>query len=280
METKEGQKSYLITAISEQNNPWFRDSILPADVFRRYVEARGFSAYSVACLNPTSSEMYDRTYGWLGAQFNITGCLAPSDHPPSSHLDAIFQEIVLQNMVNENFVKKPGSNIDTPCDMEHIHNLLFNLPKISRNIQSWFQSASITGTWSWHALRSVEALLNQPLHNQDITSSDRLNHLKSLLICIALTSLDTSDWKKWWKNPQVQHFSFFGEYQIFSQAVLLPALLMGSTSDFQLENSTSDFQLENSTRNFQLENPSGWILPHHICVFKKPMVKNESKFST
>jgi methionyl-tRNA synthetase len=143
-------------------------------------------------------------------------------------------------------LKNPRCKIDdaTPVIRETKH-IFLELDKLQPEIESFFENSSSTGAWSSNGIEITSAWLKKGLKPQSITRDLKwgtkvppaLPGYENKVIyawfdaCIGYVSITagyTEQWKKWWRNPDVQLYQFIGKDNVTFHSTLFPATQIGT----------------------------------------------------
>ncbi|XP_010513503.1 PREDICTED: methionine--tRNA ligase, cytoplasmic-like [Camelina sativa] len=145
-------------------------------------------------------------------------------------------------------------------DTDH---LFLELPLLKDKLKKYVEETSVTGSWSRNAIQTTDASL------KDVPESDENEGLKKRCITrdlkwgvqvphekykekvfyvwfdapigyVSITSCYTSEWEKWWKNPEnVELYQFMGKDNVFFHTVLFPSTQLGTGEDWTMMKTVS-----------------------------------------
>ncbi|KAI1059102.1 hypothetical protein LB507_004150 [Fusarium sp. FIESC RH6] len=146
------------------------------------------------------------------------------------------------NLLNALELVNPRCKLDgaTPTPRETSHQYL-RLDKLETEVGDWFSTSQ---GWSKNGARITEGQLKEGLIPRPITRDLKWGtpvplpgyENKVLYVwfdaCIgyiSITAHKTSDWEKWWKNPdEVQLYQFMGKDNVPFHSVVFPSSLLGT----------------------------------------------------
>jgi len=128
--------------------------------------------------------------------------------------------------------------------MRETSHLYIDLPAVLPKLQQWMQEASVRGNWARNAVQMTQAWIRDGLKERSITRDLKWGipvpleqyHDKVFYVWfdapigyISITASLTSEWERWWKNPEeVSLFQFLGKDNIPFHTVVFPCSLLGS----------------------------------------------------
>ncbi|MCL7040477.1 hypothetical protein MKW94_023027 [Papaver nudicaule] len=109
---------------------------------------------------------------------------------------------------------------------------------------------SVAGSWSQNAIQATNAWLKEGLRSRCITRDlkwgvpvphekykDKVFYVwfDAPIGYVSITSCYTSDWEKWWKNPEnVELYQFMGKDNVPFHTVMFPSTLLGTDENWTL----------------------------------------------
>ena len=128
--------------------------------------------------------------------------------------------------------------------MRETSHLYIDLPAVLPKLQQWMQEASVRGNWARNAVQMTQAWIRDGLKERSITRDlkwgipvpleqyrDKVFYVwfDAPIGYISITASLTSEWERWWKNPEeVSLFQFIGKDNIPFHTVVFPCSLLGS----------------------------------------------------
>ncbi|KAJ0110948.1 hypothetical protein Patl1_01570 [Pistacia atlantica] len=156
------------------------------------------------------------------------------------------------------------------------NHLFLELPLIKDKLEEYINNMSVAGSWSQNAVQATYAWLKEGLKPRCITRDlkwgvpvphekfkdkvgIKFRYLRLALLLqfnhrnlvfyvwfdapigyISITSCYTSDWEKWWKNPEnVELYQFMGKDNVPFHTVMFPSTLIGTGENWTLMKSIS-----------------------------------------
>ncbi|KAJ0051563.1 hypothetical protein Pint_01529 [Pistacia integerrima] len=156
------------------------------------------------------------------------------------------------------------------------NHLFLELPLIKDKLEEYINNMSVAGSWSQNAVQATYAWLKEGLKPRCITRDlkwgvpvphekfkdkvgIKFRYLRLALLLqfnhrnlvfyvwfdapigyISITSCYTSDWEKWWKNPEnVELYQFMGKDNVPFHTVMFPSTLLGTGENWTLMKSIS-----------------------------------------
>ncbi|EFP90098.2 hypothetical protein PGT21_032141 [Puccinia graminis f. sp. tritici] len=151
----------------------------------------------------------------------------------------------------------------TPISKKSKH-LFIDLPKLQKQIESWYNSAKEGHHWSSNGKAFTEAWLRDGLRERCLTRDlkwgvpvpikgweDKVMYVwfDAPIGYPSITANYSNDWEKWWKNPkEVTLYQFMGKDNVPFHTILFPAYLMGTGQEWTMLNHIS------TTEYLQYEN--------------------------
>ncbi|XP_017249974.1 probable methionine--tRNA ligase isoform X3 [Daucus carota subsp. sativus] len=137
-------------------------------------------------------------------------------------------------------------------DTDH---LFLELPLLKDILVKYINKMSVEGSWSENALKATQAWLKEGLKPRCITRDlkwgvpvphekyeDKVFYVwyDAPIGYISITSCHTSEWEKWWKNPEnVELYQFMGKDNVPFHTVMFPSTLLGTGENWTLMKSIS-----------------------------------------
>ncbi|CAN6475922.1 unnamed protein product [Victoria cruziana] len=151
----------------------------------------------------------------------------------------------------------PTELIDPRCKVcrtsPHIRDtkhLFLELPLLKDKLEEYINDMSVAGSWSQNAIQATYAWLKEGLRPRCITRDLKwgvpvpLEKFKDKVFYvwfdapigyISITACYTSEWEKWWKNPEnVELFQFMGKDNVPFHTVMFPSTLLGTGESWTL----------------------------------------------
>ncbi|XP_042485777.1 probable methionine--tRNA ligase [Macadamia integrifolia] len=148
-------------------------------------------------------------------------------------------------MLNPTELKDPRCKVckTTPRirDTEH---LFLELPLLKDKLEQYINDMSVAGSWSQNAIQATQAWLKEGLKQRCITRDlkwgvpvphekfkDKVFYVwfDAPIGYVSITACYTSDWTKWWKNPEnVELYQFMGKDNVPFHTVMFPSTLIGT----------------------------------------------------
>ncbi len=141
------------------------------------------------------------------------------------------------------------------------NHLYIDLPAILPRLQKWMDKAASEGFWARNAVRMTQAWIRDGLHERCITRDlkwgipvpkngfrDKVFYVwfDACIGYISITANLTSDWEKWWKNPEeARLYQFIGKDNIPFHTVIFPSSLIGTGESWTLLNHMSSTEYLN-----------------------------------
>ncbi|XP_051133343.1 probable methionine--tRNA ligase isoform X2 [Andrographis paniculata] len=133
------------------------------------------------------------------------------------------------------------------CDTNH---LFLELPLLKDKLEEYIQTMSVAGGWSQNAIQSTHAWLREGLKPRCITRDlkwgvpvphekfkDKVFYVwfDAPIGYVSITACHTTDWEKWWKNPEnVELYQFMGKDNVPFHTVMFPSTLLGTGEKWTL----------------------------------------------
>ncbi|XP_057503953.1 probable methionine--tRNA ligase isoform X1 [Actinidia eriantha] len=267
----EGKRNILITsALPYVNNvPHLGNIIgcvLSADVFARYCRLRGYNAIYVCGTdeygtatetkameeNCTPKEICDKyhaihkeVYKWFNISFDEFG--RTSSPQQTEVCQAIFKKLLNNNWLSENTMQQVCQNSPRIHDTNH---LFLELPLLKDKLEEYIKHMSLAGSWSQNAIQATNAWLKEGLKPRCITRDlkwgvpvphdkfkDKVFYVwfDAPIGYVSITSGFTTEWEKWWKNPEhVELYQFMGKDNVPFHTVMFPSTLLGTGENWTM----------------------------------------------
>ncbi|KAH0676626.1 hypothetical protein KY285_024427 [Solanum tuberosum] len=136
---------------------------------------------------------------------------------------------------------------NTPCIRDTDH-LFLELPLLKDQLEAYINDMS--GGWSQNAIRITDAWFKDGLNPRCITRDlkwgvpvphekykDKVFYVwyDAPIGYVSITSCYTTEWEKWWKNPDnVELYQFMGKDNVSFHTVLFPSALLGTGESWTL----------------------------------------------
>lgn len=130
------------------------------------------------------------------------------------------------------------------------NHLFLELPLLNEKLEEYINNMSVVGGWSQNAIQATQAWLREGLKPRCITRDLKwgvpVPHEKykekvfyvwfdAPIGYVSITACYTSEWEKWWKNPEnVELFQFMGKDNVPFHTVMFPSSLLGTGEDWTL----------------------------------------------
>ncbi|KAF3677233.1 putative methionine--tRNA ligase, partial [Capsicum annuum] len=132
---------------------------------------------------------------------------------------------------------------NTPCIRDTDH-LFLELPLLKDKLEAYINEMSVSGGWSQNAIYTTHAWLREGLKSRCITRDlkwgvpvphekykDKVFYVwfDAPIGYVSITSCYTTEWEKWWKNPDnVELYQFMGKDNVPFHTVIFPSTLLGT----------------------------------------------------
>uniref|UniRef100_A0A1J3EI29 methionine--tRNA ligase n=2 Tax=Noccaea caerulescens TaxID=107243 RepID=A0A1J3EI29_NOCCA len=132
-------------------------------------------------------------------------------------------------------------------DTEH---LFLELPLMKDKLEEYIKETSVTGYWSQNAIQTTNAWLKDGLRHRCITRDLKwgvpvpLENYKEKVFYVwfdapigyvSITACYTSEWEKWWKNPEnVELYQFMGKDNVPFHTVMFPSTQLGTEENWTM----------------------------------------------
>ncbi|WMV36857.1 hypothetical protein MTR67_030242 [Solanum verrucosum] len=138
---------------------------------------------------------------------------------------------------------------NTPCIRDTDH-LFLELPLLKDELEAYVNDLSVAGGWSQNAIHTTYAWLREGLKPRCITRDlkwgvpvphekykDKVFYVwfDAPIGYVSITSCYTTEWEKWWKNPEnVELYQFMGKDNVPFHTVIFPSTLLGTRENWTL----------------------------------------------
>ncbi|KAK4766670.1 hypothetical protein SAY87_008312 [Trapa incisa] len=150
-----------------------------------------------------------------------------------------------QKLLNPTDLKDPRCKVcQTTPRIRDTYHLFLELPLLKDKLGEYIDKTSVVGSWSQNAIQATNAWLKEGLRQRCITRDLKwgvpVPHEKyenkvfyvwfdAPIGYISITACYTSEWEKWWKNPEnVELFQFMGKDNVPFHTVMFPSTLLGT----------------------------------------------------
>ncbi|CAL5353964.1 unnamed protein product [Camellia sinensis] len=132
-------------------------------------------------------------------------------------------------------------------DTDH---MFLELPLLKDKLEEYTNRMSVAGSWSQNAIQATNAWLKEGLKPRCITRDlkwgvpvphekfkDKVFYVwfDAPIGYVSITSCYTSEWEKWWKNPEnVELYQFMGKDNVPFHTVMFPSTLLGTGENWTL----------------------------------------------
>ncbi|KAL4183770.1 hypothetical protein AMTRI_Chr11g156760 [Amborella trichopoda] len=151
----------------------------------------------------------------------------------------------------------PNELIDPRCKVcrssprsRDTNHLFLELPLLKDKLEEYVKTTSVAGSWSQNAIQTTNSWLKEGLKPRCITRDlkwgvpvphekfkDKVFYVwfDAPIGYVAITSSYTSEWAKWWKDPEnVELFQFMGKDNVPFHTVMFPSMLFGTGENWTL----------------------------------------------
>ncbi|XP_010450162.1 PREDICTED: methionine--tRNA ligase, cytoplasmic [Camelina sativa] len=154
-------------------------------------------------------------------------------------------------LLNPTELKDPKCKVcqNTPRIRDTDH-LFIELPLLKDKLEEYIKETSVAGSWSQNAIQTTNAWLRDGLRQRCITRDLKwgvpVPHEKykekvfyvwfdAPIGYVSITSCYTSEWEKWWKNPEnVELYQFMGKDNVPFHTVMFPSTQLGTGENWTL----------------------------------------------
>ncbi|KAK4269733.1 hypothetical protein QN277_022851 [Acacia crassicarpa] len=154
-------------------------------------------------------------------------------------------------LLNPTELKSPRCKVCQNTPRIHDTNHLFlDLPRLKNELEIYINRTSVGGLWSQNAIQITNSWLREGLKPRCITRdlkwgvpvphekyNDKVFYVwfDAPIGYVSITSCYTSDWDKWWKNPEkVDLYQFMGKDNVPFHTVMFPSTLLGTGEEWTL----------------------------------------------
>ncbi|CAA7027942.1 unnamed protein product [Microthlaspi erraticum] len=132
-------------------------------------------------------------------------------------------------------------------DTDH---LFLELPLLKDKLEEYIKETSVSGSWSQNAIQTTNAWLKDGLRHRCITRDLKWgvpvpheNYKEKVFYVwfdapigyVSITSCYTSEWEKWWKNPEnVELYQFMGKDNVPFHTVMFPSTQLGTEENWTM----------------------------------------------
>ncbi|KAL5784316.1 hypothetical protein ACOSQ2_006708 [Xanthoceras sorbifolium] len=141
-------------------------------------------------------------------------------------------------------------NCQSTPHIRDTNHLFLDLPSLKDKLEEYINNMSVAGSWSQNAIQATNAWLKDGLKPRCITRDlkwgvpvphERFEEkvfyvwFDAPIGYVSITACYTSDWDKWWKNPEnVELFQFMGKDNVPFHTVMFPSTLLGTGENWTL----------------------------------------------
>ncbi|KAI3957904.1 hypothetical protein MKW92_027061 [Papaver armeniacum] len=155
------------------------------------------------------------------------------------------------NLLNPTELQDPKCKVcrNTP-EIRDTDHLFLELPLLKDKLEEYINNMSVAGSWSQNAIQATNAWLKEGLRSRCITRDlkwgvpvphekykDKVFYVwfDAPIGYVSITSCYTSEWEKWWKNPEnVELYQFMGKDNVPFHTVMFPSTLLGTEENWTL----------------------------------------------
>ncbi|XP_072540859.1 methionine--tRNA ligase, cytoplasmic isoform X1 [Salminus brasiliensis] len=156
-------------------------------------------------------------------------------------------------LINAVELKEPQCKVcrQTPMIRSSKH-LFLDLPKLEGELEQWLEKSTSSGDWTTNAKHITRSWLRDGLKPRCITRDlkwgtpvphpdyiDKVFYVwfDAPIGYLSITANYTSEWEKWWKNPQqVELYNFMAKDNVPFHSVVFPCSLLGAQDNYTLVN--------------------------------------------
>ncbi|MCJ8729412.1 hypothetical protein PDJAM_G00105960 [Pangasius djambal] len=156
-------------------------------------------------------------------------------------------------LINAVELKDPQCKVcgQTPVILTSKH-LFLDLPKLEGELEKWLEQSLSTGDWTANAKQITRSWIRDGLKPRCITRDLKWGTPVPLpeysgkvfyvwfdapIGYLSITANYTSEWEKWWKNPQqVELYNFMAKDNVPFHSVVFPCSLLGAQDNYTLVN--------------------------------------------
>ncbi|KAH7517573.1 hypothetical protein FEM48_Zijuj09G0079300 [Ziziphus jujuba var. spinosa] len=151
----------------------------------------------------------------------------------------------------------PSELVDPKCkvcqktpEIRDTNHLFLELPLLKEKLEEYINYMSVAGSWSQNAIQATYAWLKEGLKPRCITRDlkwgvpvphekfrDKVFYVwfDAPIGYVSITSCYTTDWERWWKNPEdVELYQFMGKDNVPFHTVMFPSTLIGTGENWTL----------------------------------------------
>lgn len=130
------------------------------------------------------------------------------------------------------------------------NHLFLELPLLKDKLEEYINHMSVAGSWSQNAIQATNAWLKEGLKPRCITRDlkwgvpvphdkfkDKVFYVwfDAPIGYVSITSCYTTEWEKWWKNPEnVELYQFMGKDNVPFHTVMFPSTLIGTGENWTM----------------------------------------------
>ncbi|XP_076870219.1 methionine--tRNA ligase, cytoplasmic isoform X2 [Brachyhypopomus gauderio] len=156
-------------------------------------------------------------------------------------------------LINAVELKEPQCKVcgQTPVIRTSKH-LFLDLPKLEGDLEQWLERSLSLGDWTPNAMHITRSWIRDGLKPRCITRdlrwgtpvphpdySNKVFYVwfDAPIGYLSITANYTSEWEKWWKNPQqVELYNFMAKDNVPFHSVVFPCSLLGAQDNYTLVN--------------------------------------------
>ncbi|KAL5702571.1 methionine--tRNA ligase [Ranunculus cassubicifolius] len=202
--------------------------------------------------------LHKEIYQWFGIGFDEFG--RTSTPQQIEICQDIFKKVLENNWLSENTIQQlycencqsfladrlvegtcPGCNYESArgdqCnnspEIRDTEHFFLELPLLKDKLEEYIGRTS--ENWSKNAVQITNGWLNEGLKSRCITRDLKFFYVwfDAPIGYISITSCYTSEWEKWWKNPEnVELYQFLGKDNVPFHTVLFPSTLLGTGEEW------------------------------------------------
>ncbi|XP_010527469.1 PREDICTED: methionine--tRNA ligase, cytoplasmic-like isoform X2 [Tarenaya hassleriana] len=154
-------------------------------------------------------------------------------------------------LLNPTELKDPRCKVcGTSPQIRDTDHLFLELPLLKDKLDEYINKTSVAGSWSQNAIQITNSWLKEGLKQRCITRDLKwgvpvpLEKYKDKVFYVwfdapigyvSITSCYTSEWEKWWKNPEnVELYQFMGKDNVPFHTVMFPSTQLGTEENWTL----------------------------------------------
>ncbi|XP_019100049.1 PREDICTED: methionine--tRNA ligase, cytoplasmic-like [Camelina sativa] len=154
-------------------------------------------------------------------------------------------------LLNPTELKDPRCKVcRTTPRVRQTDHLFIELPSLKDKLEEYINETSVNGSWSQNAIHTTNAWLREGLKQRCITRDlkwgvpvphekykDKVFYVwfDAPIGYVSITSCYTSEWEKWWKNPEnVELYQFMGKDNVPFHTVMFPSTQLGTGESWTL----------------------------------------------